>query len=564
MKLNVEKLSVVLLLAVLVQPGKTSSAGDEYWLEAENALFSGVYKSSSRQGYSGTGYVDGFDNSQDKITFTFEAAEGLYDLLIGYCAPYGEKGYELTVNGSGSTGMLASSTTFKEVSGGKVLLAGGSNIIVIANGWGWYLIDYIRLSPAVTYPPAFPVQELSDPLATEDARKLFALLKGFYGKKVLSGQHEIPELNYIKDITGHTPVVAGFDLIEYSPSRIEHGSDPEGQAETWIAWEQEKHGIINLLWHWNAPTDLINTPGKEWWRGFYTEATTFDIAAALADTASTGYSLVIRDIDAIAVQLKKFYDRQIPVLWRPLHEASGGWFWWGAKGAAPFIGLWQLLYDRLVHYHQLHNLIWVYTSGDPEWYPGDDCVDIASLDIYSTAGASMSADWENTQIQFNGRKMVALSESGTLPVAKNIRLFNTWWSWFALWTGSFIHGADTTEMKALYNDNDILTLEKMGDWRTASSLPGHYKGFQPKDEFPVFYNRGNGAVVIEYDFSGVESHTFMLYDLQGRIVVCRSFNPPATGIARIEIPAGPLPPGFYIASVSGNGTRAAVKLAITE
>ena len=41
-------------------------------------------------------------------------------------------------------------------------------------------------------------------------------------------------------------------------------------------------------------------------------------------------------MDAIALQLKKVASNNIPVLWRPLHEAAGGWFWWGAKGAEPF------------------------------------------------------------------------------------------------------------------------------------------------------------------------------------------------------------------------------------
>jgi mannan endo-1,4-beta-mannosidase len=562
MNKNQDKIIILLLVAWFAFPGSGLPAVNDYWLEAEAAELTGVSKATSYSGYSGTGYVGGFDNETDKITFSFEATAGLYELFIGFCTPHGEKGYELTVNGNGSTGMLPGSSIFKEISGGKVLLVAGKNTIIIANGWGWYYIDYIRLTPAVTYPPAYPQQDLTDSLATGDAKQLFSLLKGLYGKKVLSGQHDIVELEYIKSVTGHTPVVAGFDLIEYSPSRIEHGSNPEGSSESWIAWEQEKHCIINLLWHWNAPTDLIDTPGKEWWRGFYTEATTFDIAATLADTTSARYGLVIRDIDAIAVQLKKFDDHNIPVLWRPLHEASGGWFWWGAKGPEPFIELWRLLYNRLVRYHQLHNLIWVYTSGDPEWYPGDEVVDIASLDIYSTAGSSMSADWENAQTQYNGRKIVALSESGTLPVPEKIRVFNTWWSWFALWTGSFIRGADTSEMKALYNDNDILTLEKMGDWRTCSSLPGQLSGSRPAEEWTARYNQANGNISIDGIFYLTGSYSFHLYDMQGHLILCRSFDFQTPGPARVEIPAGLLPPGLYIAVISNHGPVAAVKLAV--
>lgn len=63
--------------------------------------------------------------------------------------------------------------------------------------------------------------------------------------------------------------------------------------------------------------------GKEWWRGFYTDSTDFNIATAMADPAGANYTLLVRDIDAIAVQLKRLQAQGVPVLWRPLHEAEG-------------------------------------------------------------------------------------------------------------------------------------------------------------------------------------------------------------------------------------------------
>ncbi|MBN2274710.1 MAG: hypothetical protein JXR41_00830 [Bacteroidales bacterium] len=564
MKYTTGKVIIIMAVACFMLPANVLAAVKDYWLEAEDAILTGVSKATTYSGYSGTGYVGGFDTEGDIITFSFEAEGGLYDLVIGFSTPHGEKGYELTVNGSASTGMFPASGSFKEGSAGKVTLETGQNTVIIGNGWGWYYIDYIRFVSSVSYPPSPPQQDLTNPLATEDAKKLFALLKGLYGKKVLSGQHDIVELQYIKEITGHTPVVACFDLIEYSPSRIEYGSNPEGSAESWIAWEQEKGCIINLLWHWNAPADLINTTGKEWWRGFYTYATTFDIAAVLADTSSSGYDLVIRDIDAIAVQLKKFYDNDIPVLWRPLHEASGGWFWWGAQGPEPFIELWKLMYNRLVNHHQLHNLIWVYTSGDPDWYPGDDFVDIASLDIYSNPGASMSVDWENVQTQFNGKKMVALSESGTLPVPEKIRLFNTWWSWFSLWTGDYIRGADTKELKALYNDKDILTMEKMGDWREYSSLPDNPELSGSSDELQLHYDPLSCDICIEYECDAAAQCTIELFDLQGHLITSQSgfLSKPDQTVMRI--PAGKLLPGLYIAVVRSDKSLISGKFVVAR
>ena len=72
--------------------------------------------------------------------------------------------------------------------------------------------------------------------------------------------------------------------------------------------------------------------------------------------------------------------------WRPFHEACGRWFWWGSKGAEVCIKLYRLMYDRYVNYHKLNNLIWVWNSPKKEWNPGDDVVDIYSVDYYAPIG----------------------------------------------------------------------------------------------------------------------------------------------------------------------------------
>ena len=312
-----------------------------------------------------------------------------------------------------------------------------------------------------------PPKTLTDPLATNESKSLMSFLVDNYGQKVLSGQQELSEIDYIYSVTGKYPAVGVFDLMDYSPSRIEFGANPTGQVESYIAWANTGGGIVSLSWHWNAPTDLINiTPDYEWWRGFYTFATTFDIEAVLADPEGEKYQLLIRDLDAIAVELAKFQTAGLPVLWRPLHEASGGWFWWGAKGSAPFIELWQLMYDRYVNYHGLHNLIWVYTVGDPTWYPGDAYVDVAGMDIYpDNTDTSMVWEWLDTQSRHEGVKLVALSESGIVPDPDKIRQDDVWWSWFSVWSGGFIHNTDQTYLTNVYNDEDIITLDELIDWK---------------------------------------------------------------------------------------------------
>ena len=80
---------------------------------------------------------------------------------------------------------------------------------------------------------------------------------------------------------------------------------------------------------------------------FYANKTDFDITQAIIPKTEQQQAIV-RDFDAIAVQLKKLQDNKIPVLWRPLHEAGGGWFWWGAKTSLAAKTLYNMMYKRFV------------------------------------------------------------------------------------------------------------------------------------------------------------------------------------------------------------------------
>ena len=83
-------------------------------------------------------------------------------------------------------------------------------------------------------------------------------------------------------------------------------------------------------------------------------------------------------------------------------------------------------------HHGLHNLIWEFTSSAAEgnhldWYPGDDVVDMVGLDIYTDPASSMSGQWYDVLAHYNGRKMIALSESGTLPNATSMETYGIGW-----------------------------------------------------------------------------------------------------------------------------------------
>jgi glycosyl hydrolase family 26/carbohydrate binding protein with CBM35 domain/ricin-type beta-trefoil lectin protein len=449
-------------------PAAAAAAAAAIVYEAEDGLLAGVVAASDTPGYSGSGYVAGFDEAADQVTVTVAGgAGGLYDLAVVYRSPFGDKQTRLLLNGA-PTGdlVLPGSETFTSVPAGRVLLRAGDNTVTLQSNWGWYEIDALRLTPAPAPPPHQVSGALVNPDASAEARSLMTYLADNYGRTIVSGQQDMASIQWLETNVGKAPAIAGLDMMDYSPSRVERGATSHAVDEA-LAWDA-RGGITTFVWHWNAPSGLVDQPGKEWWRGFYTDATTFDLAAALADPDGDDYRLLLRDIDAIAVQLKRLQDARVPVLWRPLHEAEGGWFWWGAKGPGPAKQLWRLMYDRLTHHHGLNNLIWVWNSAGAGWYPGDDVVDLLSVDSYPQAGdhGAVSATYDRLRDLGRDRKVVGLSEVGSIPDPDLTAAYHADWSYFVTWGGGFLTDGQSNSLdflRKVYTDPRVITLDELGD-----------------------------------------------------------------------------------------------------
>ena len=462
----------LLLLGACLSPGIRAATNDMV-IEAEQASLAGTVIASARPGFSGTGYVNGFDQDNDSVAFKAKVpAEGHYLLKIRSAVEtnWGSKINDILVNGQAAGSFKTEPTgIFSASEPVKVWLNKGTNIIVIRKNWGWFELDCIILSPSPPVVRPKAAAALSDPKASDNARRLMNYLCDIQGQKTLSGQQKNYEKDSLKalfEVTGKEPAILGLDMIDYSPSRVERGAKSTA-VEDGIAWWSEG-GIITSCWHWNAPMHLIDQePDKLWWSGFYANATTFDLALTLKKKSSPEYKALLRDIDAIAIQLKRLKDAGVPVLWRPLHEASGGWFWWGARGAAVYIKLWQLLYDRLVNTHGLHNLIWVWNGQAKDWYPGDKYVDIIGEDVYSAdrTYGSYSDRYEQGMGFSAVPRLVALTENGPLPDPDLMKRDATMWSWFCTWSG-FIEDEtknDDAMKKKVFNHDLIVTRDELPD-----------------------------------------------------------------------------------------------------
>lgn len=180
----------------------------------------------------------------------------------------------------------------------------------------------------------------------------------------------------------------------------------------------------------------------------------------LALTEGTPHHNIINaDIEKLAGYMKLLQDANIPVLFRPFHEAAGdytwgAWFWWGNDGVDATKQLWNYLRNKLQNEYGLNNLIWVWTmqtstAGSPadaalirSAYPGDDVVDIVGTDLYPDDVLSDQTDQFNlVNSVVDGKKMVALCEVGNL-IDPNVAASNhALWSFFMNWYDYASEGA---------------------------------------------------------------------------------------------------------------------------
>ena len=241
-------------------------------------------------------------------------------------------------------------------------------------------------------------------MPTREAVQLLKRLEDIqkYKKYTLSGIYDKEELDFIKDNVGTHPVIRGFDLMRYSPAFVKHA----GTTDEVTSYLSDAEFVNTASWHW-VPT----LPGVN--QSNYSSA----FCEMQLDVLPNLYGTLRDDVDAIAVALKKFNDANVPLLWRPLHECSQRpWFWW-SKDAGTFKALWNMMYDRLVHHHGLHNLLWVwnpahnYNFSDASFYPGDDKVHVVAVDYPTDVVAA-----------YHGLKQIA----PTKPAAVAEASWNDW------------------------------------------------------------------------------------------------------------------------------------------
>jgi mannan endo-1,4-beta-mannosidase len=252
----------------------------------------------------------------------------------------------------------------------------------------------------------------SDPDATPSAKAVLSYLAALssdtvpgviagqnighaYDFDASSGWDGYPKvIDGLRDATGEVPGLVGVDyeyMTEATPERL-------SEVNSYLIDYWKAGGLVTINWSPHFPL----------WRsvrGDRTRTATGPLGdfhfRDLIDPAKPISALWYRKLDVVAGALAELQDAGVVVLWRPMQEMNGGWFWWGktTSGGGQYQAVWRDMFRYFTQTKHLHNLLWVYSPNpgpqgpyeqpyiDPvAWdYPGKDVVDVVAGTRYSDA-----------------------------------------------------------------------------------------------------------------------------------------------------------------------------------
>jgi mannan endo-1,4-beta-mannosidase len=275
-------------------------------------------------------------------------------------------------------------------------------------------------------------QTCSDNLATPLTQKLYKHLFQLKDAYTIFGHQDdmaygvgwrgITGKSDIHDVVQDYPGLHGFDIanIELGLSKNIDGV-PFKDIRSKILDAYARGGVSTISWHVGNPLT-----GKNAW-----DTTHETVSSILPGGAQhQKYIIWLDRVAAFLQSLKTTDGNVIPVLFRPFHELTGTWFWWGKNNCTPeqFIALWNFTQDYLIKTKNIHHLIYVYNTADfdnaesfLQRYPGDSRIDMLSFDRYQYEGEHGRATFLQvmnkqleilTKVAADKQKIAAIAETG--------------------------------------------------------------------------------------------------------------------------------------------------------
>ena len=619
MKLKTLPLTVFAVAALITSAHATPTV---YEAEEQSGVDASAITSDATYSYSGGKYVQ----VSKAMTFTVQVDEtAMYDIATQVLIhQYDWTTSVILVNGVEAGSMLTTPRTCDSVYTitASAKMKAGENTITVGNGA--IGVDYVSVE---RHPdPVFNISSTPvTPGATEAAYKVLDFLKDNFGTKTISGMmisdqvfnYDYGNMKLLKagectpadsckysdaevawtgqtDIaefynrSGHYPAIGGFDMLFAAGGRHEEGWF-KGYTENNLVMTEElwnKGGIPTFTWHWKVGEDTIfYTQANGYKNAGCTEGVTktadnntcFNYTLAFTDstckeinTSSEVYQNIVNDVDIVSSYFLQLQEKDIAVVWRPLHEASGGWFWWGVASAECYVQLYRLVFDRMVNTNGVKNLLWVwnintdptygydYSALNGAWYPGDEYVDIVAVDIYDPLlNHNSGANYYNKIISEVGtNKLIALSENGAIPdidsIAEDKAYWSYWMTWSQTWSGNFLDKTPTDMWKKNLDDERIIALDDMPGWADydVSISPAS----KVRSSAVTLSQQGRSLQLTVPSRSNAS-----LFSLQGKLVQNIGTNLSA-GTHTVQL--SKIPQGVYIVRVNGANFSATQKILI--
>ena len=278
-----------------------------------------------------------------------------------------------------------------------------------------------------------------DKKATRKTKALLANLHRYAKAQLLFGHQDDlaygvnwiaePGRSDVQEVCGDYPAVFGWDVSKLGQQAWNIDSVNFESMKAWIIDAYRSGGIHSISWH----MDNFATGGNSW-------DTTSAVAMILPGGSKHGEYVKKLDLFAAFVDDLRsgFFNSPIPIIFRPFHEHTGAWFWWGEGHRSPeqYKALWRFTVEYLRDEKGIHHLLYAYSPDifeDKETYltcyPGDAYVDILGMDDYHDVSSHGKPEDLTRRLRMlvemaqERGKVAALSETGRerIPYAE-------WWT----------------------------------------------------------------------------------------------------------------------------------------
>ncbi|GAA0734073.1 glycoside hydrolase family 26 protein [Sphingomonas japonica] len=295
------------------------------------------------------------------------------------------------------------------------------------------LVACASLAGCAALPPVATARSSPDPVdrqATVETRALLHSMAALAPTATMFGHQNTlaygyrwrgePDRSDVKDVAGCFPAVYGWDLMDIFARNGAMQVDPAGaqRLRDYIRQGFARGGVITLSWHQGNPAN----DGDAW---------NVDLpAVARILPGGDLHSKYMARLDVAAdfiAGLEAADGTPIPVVFRPYHEHTGSWFWWGRDHATPaeFKGLWRMTVEHLRDRRGLRNVLYSYSTdvfdSEAEYlerYPGDDVIDVLGFDDYHSIKSAETTDVFRNRLRLlvgmarERGKIAALTETG--------------------------------------------------------------------------------------------------------------------------------------------------------